>query len=340
MQAGTWTTHYALLGRGVGFNSAGRIFIGDTLLGRVPRLAIAANGGGRWWLMHCGRTWNVRTASDYPSLAEAQRAAERRYPGSATRWLRTGYTRARAEAHVERASRGHTCSFCGRRPDQLDEQMFVAKQNAARICGVCVDDVASLRMKYRKERDEQQERLLNTVSAVKRVSFILRSPFLVLLDLSTFHRHRSALQALARLDEAGRRRALDALTPARSIGVRKLSPFTPGLYRVQPADLTPARGRARDIVEVESGALVLADLETLPTIAEALTPARYDALSGNTDRGTTALRLWKDFGGPRFAVLQGRPRRAFSGHGTFRLRPGTPVLVSAHVGTHSPGTSP
>jgi hypothetical protein len=283
MQVGTWTTHYALLGR---------------------------------WLMHCGRTWNVRTASDYPSLADAQAAAERRYPGSATRWLRTGYTQARAEAYVERASRGHSCSFCGRRPDQFNEQMFVAKKNAARICDACVDRLGSLRATYRKKQDEQQERLLNTVSAHGPVRFVVRSRVLALLDLATFDSHREALQAMARLDEDGRRRALVALAP-RGIAVHEIVPFTPGLYRVRPADLEPVRGRARDIVAADSGAVVLVDLDVLPAVAEAL---------------TTALLLVEAFEMlPRFAVLQGRPRRAFSGHGRFRLKPSALVLVSAHT---------
>jgi hypothetical protein len=329
MLAGTWTTHYALLGRGGGFNGRGRIFIGDTLLGRVPRLAIATTAAGRWWLMHCGRTWNVRTASDYSSLADAQAAAERRYPGSEARWLRTGYTQARAEAYVNRASRGHTCSFCGRRPDQMVEQMFVAKRNAARVCDQCVDDFGTLRTKYRRALDAQQERLLNTVSRRDPVRFVVRSRFLVLLDFSTFDVHREALAAMAPLDETGRRRALDSLTPSRRIGVRVFTPFTPGLYRVRPADMEAAAGQGRDLVAVESGAIVLVDLDALPAVAGALTRERYDALTGNTDRGTTALQLWKDFGGPRFAVLQGGPRRAFSGQGRFRLRPGAPVLVSA-----------
>lgn len=328
MLAGTWTTHYALLGRGVGFNGRARIFIGDTLLGKVPRLAIARHEDGQWWLLHCGRTWNVRTVSDHASLAEARDAAERRYPGSSTRWIRTGFTQARADAHVRRTSRGHCCSFCGRRPDQVDEQMFLAPKNAARICHVCVDGFTSQRTKYREARDGQQERLLNTVSQRDAVRLLLRSRFLVLLDLATFHRHRAALQGLAGLEEPGRRSALNALTPARGIVVRELAAFTPGLYRVRPADLQPARGLARDIVEVESGAVVLADLETLPAVADALTQERYDALAGNTDRGATALQLWQAFAGPRFAVLRGGPRRAFSGHGKFRLRSGAPVLVT------------
>jgi hypothetical protein len=330
MQSGTWTSHYALLGRSVGFNGRGRIFIGDTLLGRVPRLAIAASAGGRWWLMHCGRTWNVRTSFDYSSLEEAQAAAERRYPGSATRWLRTGYTRERAEAYVNRASRHRSCSFCGRRPDQIDEQMFVARKNAARVCDACVDRFAGLRARYRQERDEHQQRLLNTVSLGGPVRLILRSPLLVLLDLATFEAERTALASMAPLDHDSRREALAALARSRRIGVREIEPFAPGLYRVAPADLEPARRPGRDVVDVESGAVVVADLDALPAVAKALTRTRYEALRGNTDQGATASRLWKAFDGPRFAVLPGRPRRPFTGHGRFQLRGGAPALISAY----------
>jgi hypothetical protein len=280
--------------------------------------------------MHCGRTWNVRTCFAYPSLADAQAAAEHRYPGSASRWLRTGYTQARAEAYLERSSRKDRCSFCGRRPDQVSQQMFAARKNAARICDTCIDRFAALRSSYRSAQDEQQQRLLNTVSLGGPVRLILRSRFLVLLDLAAFEVERTALAAMARLDEGGRLRALPALTPRLRIGVREISPFTPGLYRVTPGDIEPARGRRRDVVAMESGALVLVDLDALPAVAKALTRKRYLALHGNTDRGTTAMRLWKSLGGPRFAVLTGRPRHAFTGHGRFRLRAAAPVLVSAH----------
>ena len=108
---------------------------------------------------------------------------------------------------------------------------------------------------YRKALDDQQERLLNTVSRADPVRFVLRSRFLVLLDYSTFDAHREALAAMAPLDEQARRRALDTLAPSPRIGVHVLAPFTPGLYRVRPADMEPAAGRGRDVVGVESGAV-------------------------------------------------------------------------------------
>ena len=239
---GTWTTHYAVLDRTVGFDGRGRIFVGHTLLGRVPRLAIA-HDGDRWILLHCRRSWKPRAVTgDYRSLSDAQAAAQRRYPGSAARWHATGYTKARADACVARASRDHRCSFCGRRPDEVAEQMFVAKRNAASVCDACVDGFAALRAKYRRQQDASHARLLSPVSTGRWVDIALRSHVLVLLDLAAFQRHREALLGMAALDETGRRRALAALaTPG--IGVTECVPFTPGAHRIRPADLIPARRR-------------------------------------------------------------------------------------------------
>ncbi len=140
--AKTRVTHYALLGRGVGFIERGQIFVGGTLLGKVPRLAIS-DDEGRHWLMHCGRTWNIRTVIPYASLAGAKEAAERRFPGSATRWIGTGFTKAQAECYLNRLWKGETCGFCGRRPDQIDRMFISRKRRTLRICNLCVAGFAA-----------------------------------------------------------------------------------------------------------------------------------------------------------------------------------------------------
>ena len=101
LQSGSRVTHYALLDRGVGFNERSLISVGGRVLGRVPRLAICPDDDGAWVLAHCGRTWNVLTAFAYASLADAQAAAERRYPGSASRWKPTRYSRTTADAYLD-----------------------------------------------------------------------------------------------------------------------------------------------------------------------------------------------------------------------------------------------
>ncbi len=244
MQAGTWTTHYALLGRGVGFNGRGRMYVGATLLGRVPRRAIAATAAGRWWLMHCGRTWNVRTAIDYPSLADAQGRRRASLP-------RIGDPLAPHRLHAG-ACRGL------RRPGQPRPQLQLLRPAARPVQRADVRRQEERGPRLRRLRrslhvaagdvrtaDEQQERLLNTVSADRPVRFVLRSRFLALLDLATFDRHREALAGDGRRSTrmaGGARwsRWRRAASPCTSS-----SPFTPGLYRVRPADLEPvARTRA------------------------------------------------------------------------------------------------
>ena len=263
--AETRVTHYAVLGRGVGFSGRGHIFVGGTLLGRVPRLAICLDGDDAWWLAHCGRTWNVRTAFAYASLADAQAAAERRYPGSASRWKRTGYSQAKAEAYLDRVWKGKTCTFCGRRPDQA-EQMF--------------------------------------------------------LDLL-----RDQLQALSSLCEAHQIERLGQLTTTLRIGVHEIDRFTPGSYSLGPGDIEPARRKGRDVVDVDSGAIVVTGLDSLPAVAKVLTSERYDALLG-VESAETARWLAKD-AGPALrdradrcrSALQRRWRVSADPSGTHARRP-------------------
>jgi hypothetical protein len=328
LQTRSWVTLYALLDRGVGFNGRGSIFIGGTLLGRVPRLAISNGDDGEWWLMHCGRTWNVRTAFPYGSLDEAQAAAERRYPGSASRWKRTGYNKAKAEAYLDRVWKGETCTFCGRRPDQIDQMFMSRKRPVARICDVCIGKLAPAVEADRAKRAEA-ERQLVPVSAGEPLSVFLQSRFLVLIDPLALDLLRDPLQALPSLCEAHQIERLGQLTTTLRIGVREIDGFTPGSYRLGPGDIVPARGKGRDVVDVDSGAIVVTGLDSLPAVAKALTRERYDALLGL--EAVTAARWLAKVVGPRFAVLRADADRPFSGDGSYRLARQAPTRVDPPV---------
>lgn len=328
LETGSRVTHYALLDRGVGFNGRGRIFVGGTLLGRVPRLAICPDDDGAWWLVHCGRTWNVRTAFAYACLADAQASAERRYPGSASRWKRTGYTKAQAEAYLDRVWKGETCSFCGRRPDQIDQMFMGRRRPIARICDVCIGRLTpAVDAVHGRRADMQRPEI--PVSAGEPLSLFLQSRFLVLVDPLALDRLRDPLQALSSLCEAHQIERLGQLTTTLRIGMREIDGFTPGSYRLGPGDIQPARRKGRDVVDVDSGAIVVTGLDSLPAVAKTLTWKRYDALLG-VEADATARFLAKVVG-PRFAVLQADADRPFSGDGSYRLARRAPTRVEPAV---------
>lgn len=316
LQSGTRVTHYALLDRSVGFNGRARIFIGGKLLGRVPRLAICLDEDGAWVLAHCGRTWNVRTAFAYASLADAQAAAETRYPGSASRWKPTRYGKAKAEAYLDRAWKGETCSFCGRRPDQIDQMFIGRRRPIARICDVCVGRLTPAADAVRA-RSADLQRQESPVSAGEPLVLLLQSRFVVLVDPLTLDLLRDPLQALSSLCETHQIERLEQLTTTLRIGVREIEGFAPGLYRVGPGDIEPARHKGRDIVDVDSGAIVVTGLDSLPAVAKDLTWERYNALLG-VEAARTA-RWFAKVLGSRFAILQADADRPFSGDGAYRL---------------------
>jgi hypothetical protein len=132
-------THYAIRDRTVGYTPRNSIYVGGKLLGAVPRLAIA-HDGRTYLLMHCTRTWQVRSAFDHPSVAAAKQYAERQYPGLRTRWRSMGVTKAQAVAWSKRYWKPLACSFCGRPPYEVT---FMFERKGVRLCDVCVDAAAA-----------------------------------------------------------------------------------------------------------------------------------------------------------------------------------------------------
>jgi hypothetical protein len=321
LSARTRVTHYAILGPDVGFNGAGRIFVGGRLLGRVPRLALSRQDEGGTLLMHCGSTWNVRTAFSYPSVLEAKKAAERRYPGSSARWVRVDTSKAKAEAYLNRVYRGRTCSFCRRRPDQVS-QMFHSRRDGAKVCEVCVGKMTAFLGAERAQRARHDAAHGLLLTSGEPAAVYLESPVLVLIDPVVLHRHRGQLRELAGAPERVRLRRLAAIGGSLRIGVRRIPRFMRGFHVVGPEDVVPARGRERDIADVRSGAVIVTDLAALPALAAVLTQERYDRL--RADRAAEAERLSRDLGYARLLVLQAAQDGPFAGDGAYRLRPGAP----------------
>lgn len=67
----------------------GKLYNGDTLVEKVPRLAICRNLGKDIGLLlfHCDEDWEVLGTSGGDSLEAAKEEAEHNYPGVAARWV-------------------------------------------------------------------------------------------------------------------------------------------------------------------------------------------------------------------------------------------------------------
>lgn len=74
-------------------------------------------------------------------MREARRSAERDYPGVSRRWRRVEVTKRQVESYLRELWKGQECSFCGRRPDQIEK---IIEKRRVRICDICVRKIGDL----------------------------------------------------------------------------------------------------------------------------------------------------------------------------------------------------
>jgi len=112
------------------------LYVDGQPLGPVPRLAICQNlGDGAINLFHCDESWGVLGASGGDTAEETKRSAERAYKGITQKWQATGVSREQAQQFQDDLMGGLMCSFCGKRPEQI--QSLVRSAYAA-ICDECI----------------------------------------------------------------------------------------------------------------------------------------------------------------------------------------------------------
>jgi hypothetical protein len=123
----------------IAFRRSGRLYVDGEVLEKVPRLAICVSLGEDLGplLFHCDEQWNCLGTSGGDSIDDVKTLAEQNYPGVAARWKDSGYSREDAVAHYDSQSEGLRCSFCGRRPYEMDRGMIEGRE--ATICFDCVE---------------------------------------------------------------------------------------------------------------------------------------------------------------------------------------------------------
>jgi hypothetical protein len=129
---------YAILDKSIPHASRAGLIVSGRKLGRVPRLAIVRSSV-EVLLLHCSSTWSVLGAAAFANADEAEQSAERAYPGVSRKWRRMRVTKQQADAFLKALWKGQECSFCQRRPDQVEK--IVAGRSGARICDICIREI-------------------------------------------------------------------------------------------------------------------------------------------------------------------------------------------------------
>jgi hypothetical protein len=116
----------------------GALYSGDRLVEHVPCLAICVNLGKDIGplLLHCDDEWQVLGTSGAATVEAVKEIAERNYPGVSSRWVEINTSIADGLRYYDEQTGGLKCSFCGRRP--FDLQGWVEGQQAA-ICRECIE---------------------------------------------------------------------------------------------------------------------------------------------------------------------------------------------------------
>jgi hypothetical protein len=129
---------FAILNDSIKHSGRTSLYVDGKELGPVPRLAIcdAAPCSGVL-LFHCDADWNVLGIAGCGSVTAAKEDAEISYPGISACWVDVQVTPEEAERYLDEIFAGERCSFCNRRPDQLDKMI---SENSARICNHCIED--------------------------------------------------------------------------------------------------------------------------------------------------------------------------------------------------------
>ena len=119
--------------------SAGLPLFEGQSLEPVPRLAIAVGLAGHAGprVFHCDEEWIALGASGAETVEQAKQEIERNYPGVSERWIDTNVTLEEALAFYDSETAGLKCSFCGKRPFEVDG---LIEGPQATICRGCVEE--------------------------------------------------------------------------------------------------------------------------------------------------------------------------------------------------------
>jgi hypothetical protein len=122
----------------IAYQKSGALYSGGKLVEHVPRLAISINLGEDIgpMLLHCDEQWSVLGTSGAGSVEQVKRGAEKNYPGVSSRWFDVNTSVEDALRYYDSQVGAEKCSFCGRRPFELERWV---EGNNARICSGCVE---------------------------------------------------------------------------------------------------------------------------------------------------------------------------------------------------------
>jgi len=189
------------------------------------------------------------------------------------------------------------------------------------------------------------------------IEFLVSAPFIALVDPLVLDGWSRDFQNLpSELD--GRIEFILSLPTSMHVGLQEIVGFRPGLYRLSHEDFEEAWsddpdadeedepiedeepddevdranfvGHAADdrMFDIETGSLIVVDLDHLGALARILPWERYDhALQSPKGDDSKLKEMSDELGGAFFGIISADASTPFQGDGTYRLRKGAPHAV-------------
>jgi ClpX C4-type zinc finger len=141
---------YAIADRSVKYTKKQRLYVGDKLLGRVPRIAICKSlrkDIKEHLILFCNNKWQPLGVSGAKTLSAAKRQVDRYYLGISEKWLPVNASVQDAKRWLADHYPLDVCSFCGKFSYEVDA-MFPSRTSV--ICASCVELFAN-KLKLREK---------------------------------------------------------------------------------------------------------------------------------------------------------------------------------------------
>lgn len=134
---------YAIVDSDVIYTGLQRLYVGDKLLGKVPRVAVCKSlrkDLDDYLILYCSRKWKVLGIGGQKTLLAAKKQVEIYYAGISKKWVRLNTSEKAAKRWLEEQNPESVCSFC--RQIRFDAHTFFPAPSAL-ICSSCVEEFAA-----------------------------------------------------------------------------------------------------------------------------------------------------------------------------------------------------
>jgi hypothetical protein len=134
---------YAIVEKDVTYTGLQKLYVGDKLLGKAPRIAICKSmrkGLDDYIILYCSKTWKVLGVGGQKTLSAAKKQVERYYSGISKKWIRLNTSEKTAKQWLKERYPKNVCSFC--RQIRFDASAFFPAPTAL-ICSSCVEEFAA-----------------------------------------------------------------------------------------------------------------------------------------------------------------------------------------------------